>query len=73
LPIERNLTRSPVVETRPTNSVVSLPTLIADAKEFSSDPTESPTSVSCGGGKCAGPCVQRCLPLPPPPGRCKQV
>jgi len=45
---------------------------IVDAKEFSLDTadavgSEGPYSVTCGGGKCAGPCVQRCLPPPPPP------
>lgn len=47
---------------------------LVDAKEFSVDTadavgSEGPYSVTCGGGKCAGPCVQRCLPTPPPP-RC---
>ncbi len=43
---------------------------VSDAKEFSLDTVEAvsfegPASVTCGGGKCIGPCVQRCLPQPP--------
>ncbi len=77
MPIERNI-GAILVDTRPVIKTTALIDTLVDAKEFSLDTvdavgSEGPYSVTCGGGKCAGPCVQRCLPQPPPPGRCKQI
>lgn len=92
MPIERNIgptladtrpvarTASPV-EVRSLEGVATPTNTLVDAKEFSLDTadvvdSEGPYSVTCGGPKCAGPCVQRCLPPPPgpppgPPPRCR--
>lgn len=83
MPVERSIrstladTRSVIrtmapVEVRSQKEPLPLASTIVDAKEFSLDTantvgSEGPYSVTCGGGKCTGPCVQRCLPLPPPP------
>ena len=70
MPIERNI-GSTLVEAEFLERATAL-TGLADVKEFSLDTadtmdSERPHSTTCGGGKCAGPCVQRCLPPPPPP------
>lgn len=50
----------------------SPPRSMLDAKEFSVEPKDNLQGsigqcTTCTGPKCAGPCVQKCLPPPPPP------
>lgn len=85
LPIERITNSLPATEVKPVRSTTTLVpqqtrgaerviySTIADAKEFFMDSIEDSMNVSCGGGKCLNPCVQRCLPPPPTPGRCRKV
>lgn len=91
MPVERNIGSTSVdakpiirittpIEARSLERAVVITNTLADAKEFSLDTadavdSEGPYSVTYGGGKCMGPCVQRCLPPPPrpptPPPKCR--
>lgn len=73
MPVERNIGLTPVEMKSLERELVPSHDTLADTKEFSLDTVEAvgsegPYSIACAKcAKCVGPCVQQCLPQPPPP------